>query len=66
MAAVRSLVAFDVKNGQTREVIAQTKLNAYDQRLISTSAASDYLGVKPRHFNNIRRELTAKPAPTGP
>lgn len=41
-------------------------LNAYDQRLISTSAASDYLGVKPRHFNNIRRELTARPAPTGP
>jgi Zn-dependent peptidase ImmA (M78 family) len=41
-------------------------LNAYDQRLISTSAASDYLGVKPRHFNNIRRELTAKPALTGP
>ena len=40
-------------------------LNAYDQRLISTSAASDYLGVKPRHFNNIRRELTAKPALTG-
>jgi Zn-dependent peptidase ImmA (M78 family)/transcriptional regulator with XRE-family HTH domain len=41
-------------------------LNAYDQRLISTSAASDYLGVKPRHFNNIRRELTAKPALTEP
>jgi hypothetical protein len=32
-------------------------LDAYDQRLISTSAASDYLGVKPRHFQNIRTEL---------
>jgi dipeptidyl aminopeptidase/acylaminoacyl peptidase len=30
MAAVRSLVAFEVKSGQTREVIAQTKLNAFD------------------------------------
>lgn len=33
-------------------------LNAYDQRLISTNAASDYLGAKPRHFTNIRRELS--------
>jgi len=40
-------------------------MNAYDQRLISTSAASDYLGVKPRHFNNIRRELTSRPAQSG-
>lgn len=33
---------------------------AYDQRLISTSAASDYLGVKPCHFPNIRRELVLR------
>ena len=31
--------------------------NAYDQRLISTTAASDYLDVKPRHFSNIRHAL---------
>lgn len=36
-------------------------LDAYDQRLINTSAASDYLGVKPRHFPNIRRELSQRP-----
>ncbi|HEX4951029.1 MAG TPA: prolyl oligopeptidase family serine peptidase [Blastocatellia bacterium] len=30
MASVRSLVAVDVKSGQTREVIAQTKLSAFD------------------------------------
>lgn len=36
-------------------------LDAYDQRLINTSAASDYLGVKPRHFQNIRRELSLRP-----
>jgi Zn-dependent peptidase ImmA (M78 family) len=30
-------------------------LDAYDDRIINTSAASDYLGVKPRHFANIRR-----------
>lgn len=36
-------------------------LDAYDQRLINTSAASDYLGVKPRHFPNIRRELSLRP-----
>lgn len=30
MAAVRSLAAYDVKSGETREVIAQTKLNSYD------------------------------------
>lgn len=36
-------------------------LDAYDQRLINTSAASDYLGVKPRHFPNLRRELSARP-----
>lgn len=40
-------------------------MNAYDQRLISTSAASDYLGVKPRHFNNIRRELSLRPSMAG-
>ncbi len=30
LAAVRSLAAYDVKSGETREVIAQTKLNSYD------------------------------------
>lgn len=30
MAAVRSLAAYDLKSGETRELIAQTKLNAYD------------------------------------
>lgn len=40
-------------------------LNAYDQRLISTNAAADYLGVKPRHFANIRRELALRPAMAG-
>jgi len=36
-------------------------LDAYDHRLINTSAASDYLGVKPRHFSNIRREPSLRP-----
>jgi Zn-dependent peptidase ImmA (M78 family) len=40
-------------------------LNAYDQRLISTSTASDYLGVKPHHFPNIRRELSLRFEPSG-
>jgi Zn-dependent peptidase ImmA (M78 family) len=40
-------------------------LDAFDQRLISTNAASDYLGVKPRHFPNIRRELTHRPTLLG-
>lgn len=40
-------------------------MNAYDQRLISTNAASDYLGVKPRHFTNIRRELSLRPSVAG-
>lgn len=40
-------------------------MSAYDQRLISTNAASDYLGVKPRHFTNIRRELSLRPAMAG-
>ena len=40
-------------------------MNAYDQRLISTNAASDYLGVKPRHFTNIRRELSLRPSMAG-
>ena len=40
-------------------------MNAYDRRLISTSAASDYLGVKPRHFTNIRRELSLRPTMAG-
>lgn len=40
-------------------------MNAYDQRLISTNAASDYLGVKPRHFTNIRRELSIRPTIVG-
>lgn len=30
MAAARSLTAYDVKSGETRELIAQTKLNNYD------------------------------------
>lgn len=37
-------------------------LDAYDQRLINTSNASDFLGVKPRHFPNIRRELSERGA----
>jgi len=37
-------------------------LDAYEQRLINTSAASDFLGVKPRHFANIRRELKERPS----
>lgn len=40
-------------------------MNAYDQRLISTNTASDYLGVKPRHFTNIRRELSLRPTAAG-
>jgi|GEM_PF-801281 len=36
-------------------------LDAYDQRLINTSAASDYLGVKARHFPDLRRELSQRP-----
>ncbi len=40
-------------------------MNAYDQRLISTNAASDYLGVKPRHFTNIRRELALRSTMAG-
>jgi len=40
-------------------------MSAYDQRLINTNAASDYLGVKPRHFNNIRRELSLRPSVAG-
>jgi Zn-dependent peptidase ImmA (M78 family) len=40
-------------------------MNAYDQRLISTNSASDYLGVKPRHFANIRRELLIRPSIAG-
>jgi Zn-dependent peptidase ImmA (M78 family) len=40
-------------------------MNAYDQRLISTNAASDYLGVRPRHFTNIRRELSLRPTMAG-
>jgi Zn-dependent peptidase ImmA (M78 family) len=40
-------------------------LDAFDQRRISTNAASDYLGVKPRHFPNIRRELTHRPTLLG-
>lgn len=40
-------------------------MNAWDQRLISTNAASDYLGVKPRHFTNIRRELSFRPTMAG-
>ena len=40
-------------------------LTAYDQRLISTNAASDFLGVKPRHFPNIRRELAIRSVAAG-
>jgi Zn-dependent peptidase ImmA (M78 family) len=43
--------------GYTRMV-----LSAFDQRLISTNTASDYLGVKPCHFPNIRRELRHRPS----
>lgn len=32
-------------------------LEAYDRDLITTNAASDYLGTKPVHFPNIRRNL---------
>ncbi len=37
---------------------ARMVFDAYDRRLISTSAASDYLGTKPNHFSNIRQELS--------
>jgi Zn-dependent peptidase ImmA (M78 family) len=47
-------------HGYTRLV-----LTAYDQRLISTNAASDFLGVKPRHFPNIRRELAIRSVAAG-
>jgi Zn-dependent peptidase ImmA (M78 family) len=40
-------------------------MSAYDQRLISTNAASDYLGVKPKHFTNIRKELSNRPSMAG-
>ncbi len=30
MAAIRSLIAYDLKSAQTREIIAQTKINSYD------------------------------------
>lgn len=33
-------------------------LEAYDRRLISTSAASDYLGAKPKYFDRLREELS--------
>lgn len=39
-------------------------LDAYDQRLINTSDASDYLGVKPLHFPSIRSELSLRPEPS--
>lgn len=37
-------------------------MDAYDQRLITTNAASNFLGVKPRHFANIRRHLSLRPS----
>ncbi len=40
-------------------------LNAYYQRKISASSASDILGVKPKHFSNIRRELSLGPEVAG-
>ncbi|MDQ8182528.1 XRE family transcriptional regulator [Pelagicoccus sp. SDUM812005] len=40
---------------------ARMVFDAYDRRLISTSAASDYLGTKPTHFANIRQELSVGP-----
>ena len=40
-------------------------LNAYDQRLISTNAASDYLGIKPCHFTKVRTELAQRPSLAG-
>lgn len=33
-------------------------LEAYDRRLISTSAASDYLGAKPKYFDRLRQDLS--------
>jgi len=39
---------------------ARLVLTAFDRRLITTSAASDYLGAKPIHFNKIRRELATR------
>lgn len=33
-------------------------LEAYDRRLISTNTASDYLGAKPKYFDNLRQELS--------
>ncbi|HEV7405325.1 MAG TPA: XRE family transcriptional regulator [Chthoniobacteraceae bacterium] len=41
-------------------------LDAYDQRLITTSTASDYLGARPRHFPDIRRALSQRPELTDP
>jgi Zn-dependent peptidase ImmA (M78 family) len=41
-------------------VYTRLVLDAWDQRLITTNTASDYLGVKPRHFGNIRRELSLR------
>lgn len=38
-------------------------LDAYDQRIINTNAASDYLDVKPQHFNNLRLQLANRPSP---
>ncbi len=35
----------------------QMVLEAYDRRLITTSAASDYLEAKPKHFDGLRQEL---------
>jgi Zn-dependent peptidase ImmA (M78 family) len=36
---------------------ARLVFDAYDRNLITTSTASDYLGTKPVHFPNIRRDL---------
>ena len=58
-AVVRREIAKDGP-GYTRLV-----LDAFDRRQISTSAASDYLGVNPRHFPIIRHELTHRPALLG-
>lgn len=39
---------------------ARLVITAFDRRLITTSAASDYLGAKAIHFDNIRRELATR------
>lgn len=58
----RALLAVDRLHGADGRGYPRLVLNAWDQRPISTNAASDYLGVKPRHFTDIRRELSLRPS----